>query len=111
MCPPDRLRTCLGKAEVLNLALLYQVLHRARHIFDRYGRVDTVLVEQVDNVGPQPLQRCLGNLPDVLRAAVQASSTLSRLGIDVEAELGGDHHLLTEGGKGFADELFVDEGP
>jgi hypothetical protein len=32
------------------------------------------------------------------------------VGVDVEAELGGDDDLVADGREGFADELFVDEG-
>ena len=58
-----------------------------------------VLVEQVNAVGPEPLQRRLGNGPDVLGPAVQARLDLSAL----EAELGGDHDLVTDGRERFAD--------
>ena len=58
-------------------------------------------------IGLQPLERGLGDLLDVLRAAVHAAA--ARLRIEVEAELGGDHDLVAEGGEGFADELLVRE--
>ena len=68
----DRLHARLGQAEVLHLALPDQLLHRAGHVLDRHVRVDAVLVEQVDAVGPEPLERRLDDLPDVLGPAVQA---------------------------------------
>ena len=52
----------LGQAEVLDLALLDQVLHRAGHVLDRHVRVDAVLIEQVDRVDLQPLRASLGDL-------------------------------------------------
>ena len=59
----DRLHARFGQAEVLHLALLDQLLHRARDVFDRHVRVDPVLVEEIDDVDPQPLERALGDLP------------------------------------------------
>ena len=52
MSAADRLGAGLGKAEVLDLALVYQLLDRPRHILDRHVRVDAVLIEQIDMIGP-----------------------------------------------------------
>ena len=60
-----------GQAEVLHLALLNQVLHRSRDVFDRHVRVDAVLVEEVDGLDLEPLERRLGDLLDVRRPAVE----------------------------------------
>ncbi len=59
----DGLRAGLGQAEMPDLAFADQILHRARHVLDRHVRVDAVLVEQIDDVGPEPLERGLGDLP------------------------------------------------
>jgi hypothetical protein len=59
MGAPDRLRACFRKAEVLDLAFPDQLLHRPRHLLDRDARVDAVLVEEVDPVGLEPLERGL----------------------------------------------------
>jgi hypothetical protein len=67
-------------------------------------RIDTVLVEQIDSVGAESLERSLGDLLDVLRPAVEA-----REGGEVEAELRGDHHLIPEGSKRFANEFLIGE--
>ena len=48
VCAADRLHSCFGKAEVLDLAFLNQVLHRSGHVFDRHVRVNPMLIEQVD---------------------------------------------------------------
>ena len=105
----DRLHACFGEAEVLDLAFLNQVLHRSRHVLDRHVRVDAVLIEQVDGIDLEPLERGLGDLLDVLRPAVQADPARPAVGIELEPELGGDHHLLAERGEGFAHELLVRE--
>ena len=105
----DRLHAGFGKAEVLDLAFLDQVLHRSRHVFDRHVRVNTVLVEQIDDIHFEPFERGLGDLLDVLGSAVQSLPAGTSIRIEVEAELGGDHHLPAEGGEGFADKFFVRE--
>ena len=46
----------LGQAPVQNLALRHQVLDRAGDVLDRHLRVDPVLVEEVDAVGPKALE-------------------------------------------------------
>ena len=108
VCAADRLHARLGQAEVLHLAFANQLLDRAGDIFDRHVGVDAVLIEQIDGVDLQSLERRLGHLPDVLGTAVEAP-LLSVLRIDVESEFGGDHHLTAERGQRFADELFVGE--
>ena len=71
MGPADRLRAWLGKAEVLNFAFPNQILDRSCHVFDRHVRVNAMLIEQIDDIGVQALERGLGDLLDVLRAAVE----------------------------------------
>ena len=107
----NRLGAGLREAEVLDLAFLDQVLHRAGHVLDRHVGVDPVLVEQVNRVDPEALQRCVSDCADVLRAAVRATAAISRLRIDVEAELRGDHHLASDGGERLADQLLVHKRP
>ena len=69
-----------------------------------------MLIEQVDGLDLEPLERALDGLLDVLRPAVQARRTGPRIAAtEVEPELGGDHHLLAEGSEGFAHEFFVGE--
>jgi hypothetical protein len=80
-----------------------QVPHRSRDLLDGHVRVDTVLVEEVDDVGLQALERGLGDLLDVLGAAVQTLLGAVR----IEAELGGDHHLIANRSEGFAHQLLV----
>jgi hypothetical protein len=50
---------------VPDLALGDQLLHGAGDVLDGHAAVDAALVEQVDPVGVQALERCLGHLPDV----------------------------------------------
>src|ERR1700692_3412203 len=97
----DLLDARFGKAEVLNLALLNQILHRSRHVFDWHVRVNPMLIEQVDDITLEPLERVRAALLDLLRPTVQSRRTLHPAGIEirpeVEPEFGGDHHSVTEG--------------
>src|SRR4051794_7964436 len=89
-----------------NLALLDKVLHRSGDILYRHGRVDTVLVVEIDMVGPQPRKRLLNNPADARRTTVEGHGA-----IDGKAELRGDLHLVANGLERFTDQLFVDVGP
>src|SRR5258708_31280509 len=91
-----------------DLTLLDQILHRTRHMLDRHVGINPVLIQQVDDVDLQPLQRRLSDLADVLRPAVQADLP-SRLGIEPPAKLCGDHHLVAKSRERLADQLFVRE--
>ncbi len=68
-----------------------------------------MLIEEIDDIGLQPLKRRLGDRLDVVGAAVDAAAAGSRLQIDVEAELGRDCDLVAHGRERLADEFLVDE--
>ena len=67
-----------------------------------------MLIEQIDDIGLQALERGFGDRLNVLRPAVQAP-LLARLRIEIEAEFGGDDHMVAKGGQSLADELLVHE--
>ena len=67
-----------------------------------------MLVEEIDPIGLEPLQRCVGDFADVRRSAVE-SGLLAVL--ELEPELRRDHDLIANGRERFADELFVRERP
>jgi hypothetical protein len=67
MSATNRLRSCLGKAEVPDLALPDQLLHCSGHVLYRHVRVNTVLVEQIDYIDPEPPEQGLGHL--IIRAS------------------------------------------
>ncbi len=67
-----------------------------------------MLVEQVDALGLEPLQRRIGDGADVFGPAVHAA-LLAGLGIDREAELGGNLDLLANRRQRIADQLLVRE--
>ena len=64
----------LGEAQVADFAGPDQLGHGADDVLDRHGRVDPVLVQQVDAVGVQPPEGRVDDLADVLRPAVDARS-------------------------------------
>ena len=100
----------LGHAEMPDLALGDEVLDRARDILDRHAGIDAVLVEQVDGVDPQPLQRALAGGADAFGPARHAL-VAPGIRIDVEAELGRDHHLVANRPQRLADQLLIGERP
>src|SRR5216684_758892 len=70
MCATDGLHPCFRESEVLHLSLLDQLFHGAGDVFDRHVQIDTMLVEQIDRIHLEPLERRLRNLLDVLRATI-----------------------------------------
>lgn len=88
-----------------HLAGLDKLLHRAGDVLHGYVGVDAVLIEQVDHVGAQPLQRGVGDLANAL------GPTVARLGCIplLEAELGRDHDLIANRLQGLANDFLVDE--
>src|SRR5207253_11207964 len=56
VCAADRLHPCFRQAEVFDLALRNQILHRSRHFLDRHGRVNTMLIEEINRLDSQSLQ-------------------------------------------------------
>src|SRR6266567_1596030 len=106
--PPHRLHARLGKSEVLDLAFADQVLDRAGDIFDRHARVNAMLIEQIDDARLQSLERRFGHLFDVIGTAVEAP-LLAVFRVDIEAELGCDHHLIANGSQSLAYEFLIRE--
>jgi len=85
--------------------------------FDRHVGIYAVLIEQVDDIGLEALERCLGDFLDVfsgrlsLGGPTRVSGQVPPLGSGFATELGGDHHLVTKWSPApFAHEFFVCEG-
>ena len=114
MCATDRLCTGFRKAEVFHLAFLNQLLHRARHIFDWYIGIHTMLIEQINRIDLESPERGLGDFFDALWPTVQARRPPHppgvELWIEVEPEFGGDDYVPAKGRQRFAQEFFVGEG-
>ena len=89
---------------MLHLALLDQVLDSSRYVFNRNLVIDAMLIEQIDDIGPQALERRFGNLLNMLWTAVQPSLLAV---FDVESELGRDHYIFTKWSQRLAHEFFI----
>ena len=68
--PAHRLGGRLAEADVQHLALFHQLGHRADGFLDRDVGIDPVLVEEVDVVGAESLERPLDRAADVGGRAV-----------------------------------------
>src|SRR6266404_1703308 len=107
VCAPDRLHTRFRKSEVPDLTFLNQIFHCSCHVFDRHVRINAMLIEEIDVVGVQSLERGFGHLLDVLGPTIHAH--LLSLGTKFEAEFGCDHYLTAKGSERFAYKFFVCE--
>ncbi len=107
----DGLHPGFGKAEVPYFTLPDQLFHRSGHILDRHFRIDSMLIEQIDGVGPESFKGSFGDFFDMLRSTVQHRCTLCSPGIEagVETELGGDHHLIAHWKECLSYQLLVEE--
>ena len=68
----DGLHAGFGQAKVFDFSLLNQFLHGTSDVFNGHVRVNAVLVEQINSVNAQPLERTFHDLLDVLRPTVQS---------------------------------------
>lgn len=105
----DGLGPGLAEPEVADLTGLGQLLDGAGDVLDGHLRVDAVLVEQVDGVHPQAAQGGVGDGADVLGSAGQA--VLGAVGVDVEAELGGDDDLVAHRARAWPTSCSLTKGP
>ena len=87
-----------------HLALLDEPRHRTDGVFDRHRRIDPVLVVEIDDVDPEPLQARVARLKDVRGAAVDAIGPARLPGL---AEFAGDQHLIAAALQCPAEKLFV----
>jgi len=76
-------------------------------------RVDTVLVKEVDGVNVEALEGGFGDGTNIFRSTVRSHHHLARgfAAINLEAELGGNHHPVTIRLQALAEENFVRVGP
>ena len=107
--PADRLRPGLRQSEVLDLACLDQVLDRAGDVLDRHLRIDAMLVEQIDRSVLSRLSEASATALMCSGRLLSPAAALAGRQIDVEAELGRDHHLVTDGRERLADQFLVGE--
>ena len=68
----QRLGAGFGEAEMADLPLADQLGHAADRLLDRHVGIDAVLVEEVDRLDAEPLQRAFAGAAGIVRAAVDA---------------------------------------
>jgi hypothetical protein len=88
---------------VFDLAGGDEFLHCSGHVFDGHVGVDTMLIEKVDHLGPQPLERFLDDYADALGPAVEA---FVRVSVN-EAEFRGNHYVFAKRLQRLADDFLV----
>ena len=104
----DRSGAGLGHPEVVDLAGVDELLDGAGDLLDGDVRVDSVLVEQIDGVGPQATEGALDGGTDVIRSTGDAGLLAVR--IEGEPELGGDDDVVAHWLQCLTHQLLVVEG-
>src|SRR5215510_738312 len=66
----DSLRPGLAQPEIAHLALLDEARHRADRVLDRHGRIDAVLIVEVDDIDAEPLEALVARDRHIVRAPV-----------------------------------------
>ena len=89
----ERLHARFRKSEVLHLAFADQAFDRAGDVLDRHLGIDAVLVEEIDPIGLEPLQRRVGDLaygrwPTVQPCLLAALKSETELGCDDDTRIG-----------------------
>src|SRR5271165_1531356 len=102
----DGLHAGLRKPKKSYLALGDEVANGPGNLLDRDVAVDPVLIEEIDVVRSEPLERSLRDGADVLGAAVGTGPAR----FAEVAEFGGDHDLVAHRRKRLADNLLVGVG-
>lgn len=72
------------------LTFCNEILHRAGNLFHGNIQINPMLVEQIDHIGPQPFQRGLGHVPNILWPAIQSLAGHSTR----KSELGGNDSFI-----------------
>jgi hypothetical protein len=90
---------------VLDLAFGDKVLDRAGDIFDRDIRIAAMLIEEIDAIRLQTLQRGLGDGSDALEAAIEPRRRITVL----ETEFRGDDDLIAKRRQRFANNFLIEE--
>src|SRR5258708_27931768 len=83
----------VGQTEKAYLALLDQLTYRPGHLLHRHFWIDTVLIQQVNVIGLQSLERAFDGLTEILRPARCFGADLLSV-LEPKAKFGGDDHLV-----------------
>ena len=106
MRAPDGLLARFRYSEKSDLSFGHELRHVTDNFLDRHLGIDAMLIEQIDVIGLESLQRSFDRAPHML--AVQSG----RLAVDnVEAELRGDDDLIALAAQRATDQLLILIGP
>ena len=86
MCAANRLHARLRQTEVQHLAGGDEVFHSACHVLDGHLRVNPVLQQDINAIGPESAQLRFNHPLDVFGTAVQAAQALAGRLIDIHTE-------------------------
>jgi hypothetical protein len=84
---------------VLHLACLDELFDGAGSVFDWSVGVDAMLIEEIDGVGLQALERTFDDLLDVVGPAVGRGPLAVIVRIRLKAKLGGNDDVPAKGSK------------
>src|ERR1700730_679854 len=97
-----------GKTEEAHLAFTHKITNGASYILHRHGPVDPMLVEQIDVIDAEPLQRPLECDADAREAAVKDAGAAT--GVRDDAEFRRHNGLVPAPLEGPTEELLVGIG-
>ena len=89
----------LGQAEIAHFAFLDEFADRAGDIFHGHRTIDPMLVQKIDVIGLQPLERPFDRRTNRRGTAVGLGTHLFAVS-ELEAKLGGDDDLLPDALQG-----------
>src|SRR5271155_3012474 len=90
---PQSLGRGLRETQIPHLPFLDQTGHRADGVFNRRGRVDTMLIVEVDSIDSEPLEAGLASLSHIFGLAADAAGC--RIGSADNAELRRNYYRVT----------------
>src|SRR5437588_10203941 len=91
---------------MFDLAVLNEAFNGSGNVFDRNFVIYAMLVEEIDDIRLETLDRCLGNQLNVLWTAVQPSLLAV---FDVESELRRHYHLFAKWRRRFSEQFCLRE--
>src|SRR4029453_15488371 len=106
MRPPERLDSCLGQAQMTDIAGFDELRDRADSLFDRYLRINAAEPVDVNVVRAQARQCVAEGVLDGRRASVDAEDLAA--GAAEHTELDAEHELLAAApAQSLAEQKFV----
>src|SRR5665647_526512 len=99
MCTADNLYSGFRKSEMFHFPFLNKVFHGTGNIFNRYVRVNPVLIKKVNSLYPESFQRFLCHFLNMLRPAVESGINAI---LKIKSEFSSYYYFAFEWFEGFA---------